>query len=129
MNDDPVLLELEETGRKMWEKGGGTMHGYFEYCERVADQALAEYALYGERWRGVGREPAKAENTEGKARAEAQGEGGAEGEWTPVDEGAMAVCEGEAPDYQTAEPSNGQTVGRSNGGQDFAHSGAEGDAE
>ena len=27
------------------------------------------------------------------------------------------------------KPSNGQTVGRSNGDSDFAHSGAEGDAE
>ncbi len=59
MNDDPVLVELEETGRKIWEAGGGTVDGVFDYCHRVAQQALEEYALYGDRWRGVGRMPAE----------------------------------------------------------------------
>ena len=58
-DDDPVIKEIEETDRRLWEEGGGTVHGFFELCERIAKQAREEYALYGDRWRGVGWEPAK----------------------------------------------------------------------
>ena len=97
MNDvDPVIQEFDEVGRKMWKAGGGTVHGFFDYCERIAKQARAEYALYGDRWRGVGREPAPA-GEEKTAHAEAQREGGAEGKLAGC--GVMAVCEGDAPKY------------------------------
>ena len=93
MNDvDPVIQEFEEVGRKMWEAGGGTVHGFFDYCHRTALQARKEYALYGERWRGVGREPAPAGEEE-KPHAEVQSGGGAEEVWSPVDGGAMVVCD------------------------------------
>jgi hypothetical protein len=117
MNDDPVLVELEETGRKIWEKGGGTVDGVFDYCHRTAQQALAEYAVYGNRWRGVGREPAKSAEAEGKAHAE--------GELLGC--GAMVVCEGEVPNYQTVERSTGQTIKRSNGDSDLARKGEKGE--
>ena len=98
-DDDPVIKEIEETDRRLWEEGGGTVHGFFELCERIAKQAREEYALYGDRWRGVGWEPAKPAGEEETTHAETQRDGGAEGEWTPVGEGAMAVCEGEGPEY------------------------------
>lgn len=97
MNDcNPVIKEIEDVDRRLWEAGGGTMHVFFDVCERIADQALAEYALYGDRWRGVGREPASA-GEEKTAHAEAQREGGAEGKLAGC--GVMAVCEGDAPKY------------------------------
>lgn len=117
MNDDPVLVELEETGRKIWEKGGGTVDGVADYCHTTAQQALEEYGLLGGRWRGVGREPAEPDGAEGKAHAE--------GELLGC--GAMVVCEGEAPTYQTVERSNDQTIKRSNGDSDLARTGGKGE--
>lgn len=103
MNDvDPVIQEFDEVGRRLWEEGGGTVDGFFDLCHRTALQARKEYALYGDRWRGVGREPAKPDETEGKTHAEAQEaqrEGGTEGVWSLVDGKSMMVCEGEAPRY------------------------------
>ena len=88
MNDyDPVIKEIEDVDRRLWEEGGGTVHGFFDVCERIADQALAEYAQYGDRWRGVGREPA-------------------ESVWTPAEGEALCVREGNAPRYGKGKTSD-----------------------
>ena len=115
MNCDPVVEEIHEARRKLWAECDGTMEGYSRHCEEVAREFRARVAAE------VAREQAK-----GKAHAESQGDGDAEGELAGC--GAMAVCEGETPDYQTAERSNGQTAELSNGDSDFARKGAEGDA-
>ena len=110
-DDDPVIKEFEEVGRRLWEEGGGTVHGFFEHCQRAAEQARAEYAKYGDAWRGVGREPDWEKLRKGTAGADPNG---AESAWThPVGEGTMMVCEGDAPKY-------GET-------SDLARKGAEGE--
>lgn len=100
MNDDPVLQELEETGQRLWKEGGETVDGFFDLCNRIAEQARAEYALYGDRWRGVGREPAPPD-------------------WKATPSGEpMCVKEGEAPKY-----------GAEGEKSDLARKGEEGEAE
>ena len=111
MSDDPVLQELEETGRKIWEKGGGTVEGVFDYCHKVAQQAIAEYALYGNRWRGVGREPAEPAGS-ALSRQPPRRRGGRK-------DAGNAVC--------VHEDSPGYGVGENSGSARDA--GAEGDAE
>jgi uncharacterized protein YciI len=115
MNYDPVVEEIHETRRKLWAECDGTMEGYSRHCEEVAREFRARVAAEMDR-----------EQAEEKAHVATLRDGGAEGELAGC--GAMAVCEGEAPCYQTVERSNGQTVERSNGGTDLARKGAEGDA-
>lgn len=86
MNDDPVLIELEKTRRELWKESDGTLVGYARMVNRLGQEERERFLAELER-----------EKVEGKARAEVHGEGGSEGEWTPVGEGAMVVCEGEGP--------------------------------
>ena len=88
MSDENLFEELAETRRKIWQKAGGTVDGFFDYCHRYAQEDHARFLAELER-----------EKAEGKARPEAQMEEGAEGEWTPVGEGAIVVCEGQGPVY------------------------------
>ena len=107
--NDPILQEIYEIRRKHWIEAGGTREGLRAYHERFARE-----------FREKGPDAMLRERLEARRRErEARESIGA----------AMMVCEGDAPDCQNAEPSNGQTAGRSNGDSDFAHSGAEGDAE
>lgn len=85
MSDENIFEEIAETDRKIWEAGGRTMHGFLEVCHRYAQEDHARFLAEMER-----------EKAEGKAHAEAQRGGGAEG--ALVGE-PMMVCEGERPEY------------------------------
>lgn len=80
MNVDPVIEEIHEARRKLWDECDGTMEGYSKHCEEVAREFRARVAAE------IAREKA-------------------EGTWTPYPEaaqeqdGAMCVKEGEAPKY------------------------------
>ena len=106
MSDENLFEELAETRRKIWQKAGGTVDGFFDYCHRYAQEDHARFLAEMER-----------EKAEGKAHAEAQRGGGAEGVWSPVDGEEMVVCEGDVPKYGAGKD------------EDFARKGAEGDAE
>ena len=74
MNDDSVLVELEETLRELWQEIDVTLAGYARMVDRLGREERARFL------------------------AEQGGKSG-EGKWTPVGEGAMAVCEGEGSEY------------------------------
>lgn len=105
---DPILQEIYDVRRKHWKEAGGTWEGLCAY-----------YRKFSEEFERKGPDVMLRERLEARRKErEAQALAG----------GAMVVCEGEAPCYQTVERSNGQTVVRSNGDSDFARKGAEGDA-
>lgn len=75
---DPVIEEIHEARRKLWDECDGTLEGYSRHCEEVAREFRARVAAE------VAREQA-------------------EGQWKGAEEHAeapMAVCEGDAPAYE-----------------------------
>jgi hypothetical protein len=97
MSDENIFEELAETRRKLWGQSDGTIAGYAALCEKIALQARAEYAQYGDAWRGVGRDPDWEKLRKGTVRPDPDG---TEPAWTqPVRAGTMMVCEGDAPKY------------------------------
>ena len=118
MSDENVLEEFAAVDRRIWEAGGGTVHGFMEYCRRFAEEDHPKFVAENERRKAEGTWKSPLDEDWEKpawAHSEVAGE-------------AMVVREGDAPCYQTVERSNGQTVERSNGGTDLARKGAEGDA-
>ena len=100
MSDENIFDEIAETDRKLWEEGGGTMHGFLELCHRIAQEDHAKFLAEMEREKAAGT-------------------------WTPeavaVPDYADALCvkEGEPPNYQTTKLANGET--------DLARKGGEGE--
>jgi hypothetical protein len=43
MNDDPVLLELEETRRELWAESDGTLAGYARMVDRIGQEYREEF--------------------------------------------------------------------------------------
>ena len=102
MSDENIFEEFAEVDRKIWNAGGKTARGFLDVCHRYAQEDHARFLAEMEREK-------------------------AEGTWTPDEDavpeyaGAVCVHEGDPPNYPTTKLPNGDS--------DFAHSGAEGDAE
>ena len=87
MSDENLFEELAETRRKIWQKAGGTVDGFFDYCHRYAQEDHARFLAEMEREKAAGT-------------------------WTPeanaapdyVD--AMCVREGNAPRYGEGKTSD-----------------------
>ena len=58
MNDDPVLLELEETRRGLWAESDGTLAGYARMVDRMGREARERF-LAGQGGKKGGATPAK----------------------------------------------------------------------
>ena len=82
MSDENLFEELAETRRKIWQKAGGTVDGFFDYCHRYAQEDHAKFLAEMEREKAAGT-------------------------WTPDADAvpdcadAMCVREGDAPGYGT----------------------------
>ncbi len=87
MNVDPVIEEIHEARRKLWDECDGTLEGYSRHCEEVAREFRARVAAEVARKKAAGT----------WTRAGASGDGAAEGTAALAD-GAMMVCE-DAPGY------------------------------
>jgi hypothetical protein len=87
MNVDPVIEEIHEARRKLWDECDGTLEGYSRHCEEVAREFRARVAAEVARKKAAGT----------WTRAGSPGDGAAEGTAALAD-GAMLVCE-DAPGY------------------------------
>ena len=87
MSDENIFEEIAETDRKLWEEGGGTMHGFLELCHRIAQEDHAKFLAEMEREKAAGT-------------------------WTPEADAvpdcadAMCVREGDAPGYGAGKTSD-----------------------
>lgn len=105
MNTDPVIEEIHEARRKLWAECDGTLEGYSRHCEEVAREFRVRVAAEVARKNAAGT----------WTRAGTAGDGAAEGAGALVTDGAMMVCEGDAPGYGAGET------------RDFARKGGKGE--
>ena len=107
MKNENILEQFAEVDRKIWEAGGGTVHGFMGYCRRFAEEDHPQFVAEMERRKAQGTWKSPFDK-DGEEPAWANGE-------SPDYAGAVCVCEGNAPKYGVAS--------------DSARKGAEGDAE